>query len=85
MTIVIHPLRSNMWPRELFSRAVALGEDQYLEVIKLQEQSDFARVLCQGPSMPLAILSGRAEVPFLLHWEPLLVICLAWMLSTWTK
>ncbi|CAK9007735.1 unnamed protein product [Durusdinium trenchii] len=32
---------SNMWPRELYSRAVCVGEEQYLEVIKLQEELRF--------------------------------------------
>lgn len=30
-------LARNMWPRKLYSRAVCIGEEQYLEVIRLQE------------------------------------------------
>ncbi|CAJ1334859.1 unnamed protein product [Effrenium voratum] len=47
-TVAVHPrdmmdyhgLR-NTWPRELYSRALCVGEDQYLEVIKLQEELKF--------------------------------------------
>ena len=31
---------SNMWPRELFSRALCVGEEQILEVIKLQAEQN---------------------------------------------
>lgn len=32
---------SSMWPRELYSRAVCVGEEQVTEVIKLQEELKF--------------------------------------------
>eukprot|EP00434_Breviolum_minutum_P023402 symbB.v1.2.020645.t1/scaffold1750.1/size103142/5 len=32
---------SNMWPRELYSRALCVQEEQILEVIKLQEELKF--------------------------------------------